>query len=58
MPYLKNGRDSQKAVSPPSYTKKINIDFGWGSCVVGRVGLVGEGFNVKGSWDSGTELVN
>ena len=29
-PHLKNGRDSQKAVSPPSSTKKININFGWG----------------------------
>ena len=46
------------AVSPPSSTKKININSGWGSCVVGRVGLGLKGFDVKGSWDSRTELVN
>ena len=46
-PHLKTGRSARVAVSPPISTKKININFGWGSCVVGRVGLVGEGVGVK-----------
>ena len=45
-------------VSPPSSTKKININSGCGSCVVERVGLGLKRFDVKGNWDSGTELVN
>ena len=52
MPHLKMGRSARVAVSPPISTKKININFGWGSCVVGRVGLVGKGFDDKAelSW--------
>ena len=46
------------AVSPPSSTKKIDINFGWGGCVVERVGLGLKGFGVKGNWDSRTGLVN
>ena len=46
------------AVSPPSSTKKININSGWGGCVVERVGLVVKGCDVKGNWDSRTGLVN
>ena len=47
MPHLKTGRSARVAVSPPISTKKININSSWGSCVVGRVGLVGKGFDVK-----------
>ena len=37
VPHLKMGRSARAAVSPPISTKKININFGWGSYVVGRV---------------------
>lgn len=52
VPHLKTGRSARVAVSPPISTKKININFGCGSCVGVRVGLVGEGFDVKAklSW--------
>lgn len=36
VPHLKTGRSARVAVSSPISTKKININFGWGSCVVGR----------------------
>ena len=35
-PHLKTGRSAREAVSPPISTKKININSGWGSCVVVR----------------------
>ena len=41
VPHLKTGRSAREAVSPPISTKKININFGCGSCVVEGVGLVG-----------------
>lgn len=44
------------AVSPPSSTKKIDINSGWGCCVVVRVGLGLKRFGVKGNWNSGTEV--
>ncbi len=33
IPHLKNKKGIKRAVSPPSSTKKINIDFGWGGYV-------------------------
>ena len=52
VPHLKTGRSARVGVSPPISTKKININSGWGSYVVVRVGLVWEGFDVKAklSW--------
>ena len=47
VPHLKTGMSARVAVSPPSSTKKIDINSGWGCCVVVRVGLVGEGFDIK-----------
>ena len=41
-PHLKTGRSARVAVSPPISTKKININFGWGSCVVVRGWTGGE----------------
>ena len=35
VPHLKTGRSARVAVSPPSSTKKININSGWGYCEVG-----------------------
>ena len=36
VPHLKTGMSARVGVSPPISTKKININFGWGSYVVGR----------------------
>ena len=47
VPHLKTGRSSRVGVSPAISTKKININSGWGSRVVVRVGLVWEGLGVK-----------
>ena len=49
MPHLKTGRGAREAVSPPISTKKININFGCGSCV-GVKGWTGvkKGLGLKG----------